>query len=47
MRAFEYIRATDVRHAVATATAGPAAAYLAGGTTQVNLMKMVAQARTC
>lgn len=39
VRAFEYIRATDVRHAVATATAGPAAAYLAGGTTQVDLMK--------
>lgn len=39
MRPFEYIRATDVRHAVATAAADPAAAFLAGGTTQVDLMK--------
>jgi CO/xanthine dehydrogenase FAD-binding subunit len=39
VRAFEYLRATDVRHAVTTAAAGPAAAYLAGGTTQVDLMK--------
>jgi xanthine dehydrogenase YagS FAD-binding subunit len=39
VRAFEYLRATDVHHAVATAAAGPAAAYLAGGTTQVDLMK--------
>jgi len=36
---FEYVRATDVGHAVATAVAGRAAAYLAGGTTQVDLMK--------
>jgi CO/xanthine dehydrogenase FAD-binding subunit len=36
---FEYIRASDVRHAVATAAADPAAAFLAGGTTQVDLMK--------
>ena len=39
MRPFEYIRAADVRHAVATAAADPAAAFLAGGTTQVDLMK--------
>jgi xanthine dehydrogenase YagS FAD-binding subunit len=39
VRAFEYIRATDVNHAVAAAAAHPAAAYLAGGTTQVDLMK--------
>lgn len=39
MHPFEYIRVTDVRQAVATATAGPAAAFLAGGTTQVDLMK--------
>jgi CO/xanthine dehydrogenase FAD-binding subunit len=39
VRAFEYIRSTDVHHAVATAAADPAAAYLAGGTTQVDLMK--------
>ena len=39
MRAFEYLRATDVHHAVATAAAGQEAAYLAGGTTQVDLMK--------
>jgi xanthine dehydrogenase YagS FAD-binding subunit len=39
VRAFEYIQATDVHHAVATAAADPAAAYLAGGTTQVDLMK--------
>jgi CO/xanthine dehydrogenase FAD-binding subunit len=39
VRPFEYIRAADVRHAVATAAADPAAAFLAGGTTQVDLMK--------
>ena len=39
MHPFEYIRATDVRQAVATAAAGPAVAFLAGGTTQVDLMK--------
>ena len=39
MQPFEYIRATDVRHAVAAAAADPAAAFLAGGTTQVDLMK--------
>ena len=39
MHPFEYIRATHVRQAVATAAAGPAAAFLAGGTTQVDLMK--------
>jgi xanthine dehydrogenase YagS FAD-binding subunit len=35
---FEYIRPSDVRHAV-TAAADPGAAFLAGGTTQVDLMK--------
>ena len=39
VRPFEYIRAADVRQAVATAAADPAAAFLAGGTTQVDLMK--------
>ena len=39
VRPFEYIRATDVGQAVATAIADPAASYLAGGTTQVDLMK--------
>ncbi|MGP3952398.1 FAD binding domain-containing protein [Streptomyces sp. 7N604] len=39
MRAFEYVRATDAGTAVATATADPGAAYLAGGTTQLDLMK--------
>jgi CO/xanthine dehydrogenase FAD-binding subunit len=39
VRAFEYIRATDVRHAVAAAAADRDAAFLAGGTTQVDLMK--------
>jgi xanthine dehydrogenase YagS FAD-binding subunit len=38
MRPFEYIRATDPGQAVATVTADPAAAYLAGGTTQLDLM---------
>jgi CO/xanthine dehydrogenase FAD-binding subunit len=36
---FEYIRAADVGQAVAMAAADPAASYLAGGTTQVDLMK--------
>jgi CO/xanthine dehydrogenase FAD-binding subunit len=39
VRPFEYLRATDVGQAVATAIADPAASYLAGGTTQVDLMK--------
>lgn len=39
MQAFEYLRATDVDQAVATVTANPAASYLAGGTTQIDLMK--------
>ena len=39
MHPFEYIRVTDVRHAVATAAAVQGAAFLAGGTTQVDLMK--------
>jgi CO/xanthine dehydrogenase FAD-binding subunit len=39
MRAFDYVRAVDVGDAVATLTADPGAAYLAGGTTQVDLMK--------
>ncbi len=38
MRPFEYVRAADVAQAV-TAAADPAAAFLAGGTTQVDLMK--------
>jgi CO/xanthine dehydrogenase FAD-binding subunit len=39
MRTFEYVRASDVDDAVSTVTALPAAAYLAGGTTQLDLMK--------
>ncbi len=39
VRPFEYVRATSVAEAVAAVTANPAAAYLAGGTTQVDLMK--------
>jgi CO/xanthine dehydrogenase FAD-binding subunit len=39
MRTFEYIRAGDVEDAVTRVTAVPTAAYLAGGTTQVDLMK--------
>ncbi|TDC39958.1 xanthine dehydrogenase family protein subunit M [Micromonospora sp. 15K316] len=38
MRAFEYVRADDVGAAVAMVSADPAAQYLAGGTTQVDLM---------
>jgi CO/xanthine dehydrogenase FAD-binding subunit len=38
VRPFEYVRAADVAGAV-TAAADPAAAFLAGGTTQVDLMK--------
>jgi CO/xanthine dehydrogenase FAD-binding subunit len=38
MRPFEYIRATDPAQAVATVTADPAADYVAGGTTEVDLM---------
>jgi xanthine dehydrogenase YagS FAD-binding subunit len=39
MQAFEYVRATTVDEAVAGVTADPAASYLAGGTTQIDLMK--------
>lgn len=39
MRPFEYVRAADVGGAVAAAAADPAAAYLAGGTAQVELMQ--------
>jgi xanthine dehydrogenase YagS FAD-binding subunit len=35
---FEYVRAPDVGEAVATVSADPAAAYLAGGTTQLDLI---------
>jgi CO/xanthine dehydrogenase FAD-binding subunit len=35
---FEYVRAEDVGDAVAAVSADPAAAYLAGGTTQLDLM---------
>jgi xanthine dehydrogenase YagS FAD-binding subunit len=38
MLGFEYVRAADVGEAVATMSADPAAAYLAGGTTQLDLM---------
>ena len=38
MSVFEYVRATEVGEAVATVSADPAAAYLAGGTTQLDLM---------
>src|SRR5262245_38865591 len=39
MRAFEYVRAADPAGAVATVAAEPDASYLAGGTTQIDLMK--------
>ncbi|MFI6740432.1 FAD binding domain-containing protein [Nonomuraea sp. NPDC050451] len=39
MHEFEYVRAGEVDQAVATVTADPAASYLAGGTTQIDLMK--------
>jgi CO/xanthine dehydrogenase FAD-binding subunit len=35
---FEYVRATDVGEAIAVVSADPAASYLAGGTTQLDLM---------
>jgi CO/xanthine dehydrogenase FAD-binding subunit len=35
---FEYVRATDVGEAVATVSADPAASYLAGGTTELDLI---------
>lgn len=38
MRAPEYVRARDVSEAVATVTAHPGAHYLAGGTTQLDLV---------
>jgi CO/xanthine dehydrogenase FAD-binding subunit len=38
MQAFEYVRAADVASAVALVSGDPKAQYLAGGTTQVDLM---------
>jgi len=38
MSIFEYVRATEVDQAVATVSADPAAAYLAGGTTELDLV---------
>jgi xanthine dehydrogenase YagS FAD-binding subunit len=38
MLGFEYVRAADVGEAIATVSADRAAAYLAGGTTQLDLM---------
>jgi xanthine dehydrogenase YagS FAD-binding subunit len=38
MLGFEYVRAADVDAAVATVSTDPTAAYLAGGTTQLDLM---------
>ena len=38
MQPFEYVRATDPLQAVATVTADPGADYLAGGTTELDLM---------
>lgn len=39
MRPFEYVRATELREAVRLVSAHPGGAYLAGGTTQLDLMK--------
>jgi xanthine dehydrogenase YagS FAD-binding subunit len=39
VRAFEYVRAGDADHAVATVAADQGASFLAGGTTQLDLMK--------
>lgn len=39
MREFEYVRAGEIAQAVAAVSADPAASYLAGGTTQLDLMK--------
>ncbi len=38
MSVFEYVRATDVGEAIAVVSADPASSYLAGGTTQLDLM---------
>ncbi|HZE02381.1 MAG TPA: FAD binding domain-containing protein, partial [Pseudonocardiaceae bacterium] len=38
MGPFEYVRADDVAAAVALVSADPRAQYLAGGTTQIDLM---------
>lgn len=39
MRTFDYLRPADLSQAVAAVTSDPSAAYLAGGTTQLDLMK--------
>jgi xanthine dehydrogenase YagS FAD-binding subunit len=39
MRPLTYSRAVDVQHAIALATANPASAFLAGGTTEVDLIR--------
>ncbi|WP_043781343.1 xanthine dehydrogenase family protein subunit M [Rhodococcus sp. JVH1] len=39
MRTFEYVRASDIDDAIAAVTADPDSSFLAGGTTQLDLMK--------
>ncbi|HEY7174502.1 MAG TPA: FAD binding domain-containing protein, partial [Micromonosporaceae bacterium] len=40
MRPLSYIRATDVDEAVGALTAGPDRAFLAGGTTEIDLLRL-------
>lgn len=40
MRPFSYVRASDVDNAVAAVAAGPSTAFLAGGTTEVDLVRI-------
>lgn len=40
MRPLSYARATDVAEAIATASADPTTAYLAGGTTEIDLLRL-------
>src|SRR4051794_16613326 len=39
MRPLKYVRATEIEGAVATVAADPAGAFLAGGTTEVDLIR--------
>ena len=47
MRPYSYVRANDVAGAVATLAEAPNAAFLAGGTNLVDLMKLGMGRLTC
>ena len=45
MRPVSYARASDVAEAIATVSANPESAFLAGGTTEIDLLRHLSPAR--